>query len=72
MSIRTEWSRAHAETLEVVSEWTDAYGQGLDEGGVALALGVDSAYIIEAGNVSEIRALADRIQQACDRFEAIS
>ncbi len=70
MSIRTEWSRAHAERPEVVSEWTDAYGQGLDEGGVALVLGHDSVYLIEAAEVAEIRALADRIHQACDRFEA--
>jgi len=70
MSIRTEWSRASAERPEVVSEWTDAYGQGLDEGGVALALGADSVYLIEAADVAEIRALADRIRQACDLFEA--
>jgi hypothetical protein len=70
MSVRTEWSRAHDESPEVVSQWTDSYGQGLDEGGVALMLGNDSVYLIEAGDVAEIRALAERIQQACDRFEA--
>ncbi|MDN5768907.1 MAG: hypothetical protein L0H78_24260 [Humibacillus sp.] len=70
MSIRTEWSRASEEAPEVISEWTDGYGQHLEEGGVGLALGVDSAYIIEADEVSEIRDFAARIQQACDRFEA--
>jgi len=69
MTIRTEWSRAHTESPEVIADWDDCYGQGLDEGGVALLMGVDQAYVIEAAEVSEIRDLATRILAACDRFD---
>lgn len=70
MSVRTEWSRAAAERPEIVDEWVDAYGTGLDEGGLALLLGVDSAFVIEAPGVAQIREFAAAIVDACDRFEA--
>ncbi len=70
MTVRTEWSRATAERPAIVEEWVDVYGTSLDEGGLALVLGVDSAYVIEASDVAQIRELAAAIVSACDRFEA--
>lgn len=69
MSMRTQWSRASAESPMLTQEWTDCYGQRLDATAVALLLGVDDAYVIEAQSVVEIRDLAGRILTACDQFE---
>lgn len=70
MSVRTEWSRVVSEVPAVVAEYTDAYGTGLDEGNVALVLGSDSVYVIEASSVDDIRSLAHEILGACEAFDA--
>lgn len=70
MSISTEWARAASVGVTIIDEYEDAYGQGLDEGGIALILSTDGALVIEAADTDELRALAQRIITAADRWDA--
>lgn len=69
MGIRTEWGRAPQMGLHVTDEWEDAYGQGLDEGGIALIISGDDALVLEATDTDQIRAFAQRITDAADAFD---
>lgn len=69
MSIRTEWARVGSLGVEVTGEYVDVFGTSIDAGGVALVVAGDSALVIEAGDVEQVRGFAAQIVTACDRFE---
>lgn len=68
MSVRTEWARAGSLQIEVTRDFEDAHGSTIDPCGVALLLGTDSVFAVEASDVDELLTLAARITAACEAF----
>lgn len=74
MSAHVEWlgASALAEIIPPEEGWTDAYGQGVDEGNLGLFLGHpgNSDYVVVEGTLDELREFAARVAAAVDTYQA--